>query len=77
MTTYLPEIYERFSAEFPSVMTAYTALAESSTRRDRSRHGRGGSPSWESPSGNSPREECDRTPGRRSRKGSNRRLSAR
>src|SRR5215216_2630558 len=22
MTTYLPEIYERFSAEFPSVMTA-------------------------------------------------------
>jgi hypothetical protein len=28
MTTYLPEIYERFSAEFPSVMTAYTALAE-------------------------------------------------
>jgi 4-carboxymuconolactone decarboxylase len=28
MTTYLPEIYQRFSAEFPSVMSAYTALAE-------------------------------------------------
>ena len=77
MTIYLPEIYERFSAEFPSVMSAYTALAEqlhaagplSARERRLAKLGIA--------SGNSPREECRRTPGRRSRRGSNRRLSAR
>jgi alkylhydroperoxidase/carboxymuconolactone decarboxylase family protein YurZ len=28
MTMYLPQVYERFTAEYPSVMSAYTELAE-------------------------------------------------
>lgn len=28
MTDYLPDVYKRFSADYPSVMQAYTALAE-------------------------------------------------